>query len=72
MTDKYTHIHLLDERAALALLPDLTKSPQQEKAKATGTDGRILSLDQVNQDQSGPDDKKWGENWGEKKNGSVD
>lgn len=38
MTDRYTHVRLNDERSALALLPDLTKQPSSERAKATGTD----------------------------------
>jgi len=64
MTDRYTHIHLHDERAALALLPDLTEGPQQEQAKATGTDDMILSQDQAIQDSDSPVKKKWGKNWG--------
>jgi len=38
MTDRYTHVRLNDERSALALLPDLTKQPNSERARATGTD----------------------------------
>ncbi len=38
MTDRYTHVRLNDERSALALLPDLTRQPKSEQAKATGTD----------------------------------
>ncbi len=38
MTDRYTHIRLNDERAALNLLPDLDVSKTTEYARATGTD----------------------------------
>lgn len=38
MTDRYTHIRMHDERAALDLLPDLTASSQSEAARKTGTD----------------------------------
>jgi Phage integrase family len=38
MTDRYTHIRLHDERAALDLLPDLTVPAESEAAKKTGTD----------------------------------
>jgi len=39
MTDRYTHVRLNDERAALEMLPDLTARPSDEQARATGTDG---------------------------------
>jgi hypothetical protein len=48
MTDRYTHIRLNDERAALAMLPDLKQKPSYEQAKATGTDNAIVTDQQVN------------------------
>jgi len=42
MTDRYTHIGLHDERAALEGLPDFSL-PSKEIQKATGTDGENLS-----------------------------
>jgi len=41
MTDRYTHIALHDERAALDALPDYG-APSEESQKATGTDDKIL------------------------------
>jgi len=44
MTDRYTHIRLHDERAALETLPDLSfPSEGQQKATATGTEGKNLA-----------------------------
>jgi integrase len=45
MTDRYTHIRLHDERAALEMLPDLTLTarPSDEQALATGTDDGVVS-----------------------------
>ncbi len=43
MTDRYTHVRLHDERAALETLPDLTARPSDEQARATGTDGAVLT-----------------------------
>jgi integrase len=43
MTDRYTHVRLHDERAALEMLPDLTAKPSNEQARATGTDGAVLT-----------------------------
>ena len=43
MTDRYTHVRLNDERAALAMLPDLTAKPTCEQARATGTDDAVVS-----------------------------
>ncbi len=41
MTDRYTHIRLYDERAALKDLPDLSlPSREKQRAIATGTDGK--------------------------------
>ncbi len=37
MTDRYTHVRLNDERAALGLLPDLTLPAESEAVKKTGT-----------------------------------
>ncbi len=42
MTDRYTHVRLNDERAALELLPDLT-TPDTQSQRATGTDGRHVT-----------------------------
>jgi len=41
MTDRYTHVRPNDERAALAILPDLTARPSDEQARATGTDDAV-------------------------------
>jgi len=41
MTDRYTHVRLHDERAALDLLPDLS-APDRQVQKATGTDGKCV------------------------------
>ena len=43
MTDRYTHVRLNDERAALEMLPDLTAKPTDEQARATGTDDAEVS-----------------------------
>jgi len=43
MTDRYTHVRLNDERAALAMLPDLTARPSDEQARATGTDNAVVT-----------------------------
>ena len=43
MTDRYTHVRLNDERAALAMLPDLTTGPTDEQARATGTDNGVVT-----------------------------
>ncbi len=43
MTDRYTHVRLNDERAALAMLPDLTVRPSDEQARATGTDDAVVT-----------------------------
>jgi integrase len=43
MTDRYTHVRLNDERAALSLLPDLTGEPNSERAKATCTDNTVVT-----------------------------
>jgi len=43
MTDRYTHVRLNDERAALAMLPDLTTRPSDEQARATGTDNTLVT-----------------------------
>jgi len=48
MTDRYTHIRLHDERAALELLPDLTKKSATEAGKQTGTDGRVCTDNPAN------------------------
>ena len=37
MTNRYTHVRMNDERAALALLPDLTAPAESEATKKTGT-----------------------------------
>jgi len=42
MTDRYTHVRLHDERAALDLLPDLS-APDRQTQKATGTDGKDVT-----------------------------
>ena len=48
MTDRYTHIRLHDERAALEFLPDLRPDTgtQSERAvlSATGTDGKLVEI----------------------------
>ncbi len=49
MTDRYTHVRLNDERAALDLLPDLTIKPNNEQARATGTDNAVVTGQQVTQ-----------------------
>ena len=46
MTDRYTHVRLVDERAALEMLPDLTQAPDQESARKTGTDGEFVTPDE--------------------------
>jgi hypothetical protein len=46
MTDRYTHVRLNDERAALAMLPNLTAGPSDEGARATGTDDAVVVSDQ--------------------------
>jgi hypothetical protein len=43
MTDRYTHVRLNDERAALAMLPDPTAKPSEVKAKVTGTDDALAT-----------------------------
>ena len=48
MTDRYTHVRLNDERAALAMLPDLTARPSDEQARATGTDDAVVIGQQPN------------------------
>ena|GEM_PF-6053500 len=40
MTDRYTHISLHDERAALEDLPDLSLSSSEQQAVKTGTDDK--------------------------------
>ncbi len=45
MTDRYTHVRLNDERAALGLLPDLTLPAESEAGKKTGTtDGPVDAI----------------------------
>jgi len=46
MTDRYTHVRLNDERAGLAMLPDLMAKPSGEQAGATGTDDAVVVSDQ--------------------------
>ena len=41
-TDRYTHVRLNDERAALEMLPDLSR-PETQSQRATGTDGRHVT-----------------------------
>ncbi len=48
MTDRYTHVRLNDERAALEMLPDLTARPSDEQARATGTDYAVACDQQGN------------------------
>ena len=43
MTDRYTHVRLNDERAALSMLPDLIALPNSEQARATGTDDTVAT-----------------------------
>ena len=43
MTDRYTHIRLHDERAAVGRLPDLSLPNESQKNVATGTDGRFVN-----------------------------
>jgi integrase len=43
MTDRYTHVRLNDERAALEMLPDLTAKPSDEQGRATGTDNAVVT-----------------------------
>jgi hypothetical protein len=40
----YTHVRLYDEWAAPGRLPDLTKGPSDERAKATGTDNADVAF----------------------------
>ncbi len=42
MTDRYTHVRLHDERAALEMLPDLS-TPETQCQRATGTDGKNVT-----------------------------
>jgi len=51
MTDRYTHIRLHDERAAVGRLPDLSLSGNRQQNVATGTDNRF-----VNSVNASPDD----------------
>jgi integrase len=47
MTDRYTHIRLHDERAALEFLPDLRDAgteSQRAVLSATGTDGKLVEI----------------------------
>jgi hypothetical protein len=63
MTDRYTHVRLNDERAALNLLPDLTVEPNSEKARATGTDNAVVTNQesmQVRQIQSEENGARFG------------
>ena len=46
MTDRYTHVRLNDERAALAMLPDLMARPSDEQGRATGTDNAVVADEQ--------------------------
>ena len=43
MTDRYTHIRLHDERAAVGRLPDLSLPDNSQRNVATGTDGKLVS-----------------------------
>jgi hypothetical protein len=43
MTDRYTHVRVNDERAALDLLADLAAKPDSEQARATGTDDAVVT-----------------------------
>ncbi len=45
MTDRYTHVRLNDERAALEMMLDLTARSSDEQARATGTDD-VVGTDQ--------------------------
>ncbi len=51
MTDRYTHIRLHDERAAVKRLPDLSLPGNKQRNVATGTDDRF-----VNSVDASPDD----------------
>jgi len=42
MTDRYTHIRLHDERAAIERLPDLSLPDNRQRNAATGTDNRVV------------------------------
>jgi len=46
MTDRYTHVRLNDERAALEMLPDLTTRPSDEQGRAAGTDDGVVGNQQ--------------------------
>jgi len=43
MTDRYTHIRLHDERAAVERLPDLSLPDNKQRNVATGTDDRFVN-----------------------------
>ena len=43
MTDRYTHIRVHDERAALETLPDLSLPSKEQQAKKTGTDDKPVN-----------------------------
>ncbi|MHC4301027.1 MAG: tyrosine-type recombinase/integrase [Planctomycetota bacterium] len=43
MTDRYTHIRLHDERAAVGRLPDLSLPDNRQRNVATGTDGKFVN-----------------------------
>jgi integrase len=43
MTDRYTHVRMNDERAALDVMPDLTARPSDDRIRATGTDDAVAS-----------------------------
>ena len=49
MTDRYTHIELLDERAAIeSFVPDYSTQGNREKSVATGTDDFALEISENN------------------------
>jgi len=74
MTDRYTHVQLHDERAALEMLPDLTVKPRDEQAKATGTDDAKVTTDAINRTNPVRESKsgaRHGALWGASNSNSV-
>jgi len=58
MTDRYTHIELLDERAAIeSFVPDYSTHGNREKSIATGTDDFALKMTENNKLDNKPTSK---------------
>ena len=54
MTDRYTHIRLHDERAAVGRLPNLSLPDDSQRNVATGTDGAFINSGDSSSNESTP------------------